>query len=338
MASAAAAVTRRGAVVVTRRLPPAVLAAFAAAPATRGLPVHVWDSDEPMPRAELLEYVSRDGGASALVVMLSDAVDAALLAAAGPNLAVVSTMSVGVSHIDVAACRAGGVRIGYTPGVLTEATADLVLALTLATARRLPEAAAAVTGGTWKAWSPFWLTGKDLFGATVGIVGAGRIGAAVARRLKGFGCTLTYTGRSGPKPELDAELGATWRPMDALLAASDFVIVVCALTPETRGLLGAGALRSMKPDAVLINASRGEVVDQAALVAVLRERPGMRAGLDVCTPEPLPTDDPLLSLPNCLVLPHIGSASTQTRLAMARLAVDNAVAGVAGAPMPAQFE
>jgi glyoxylate/hydroxypyruvate reductase len=319
--------SRAASIVVTRRLPQAVLDLVAARPATA---LHCWPSEtEPMPRAELLEYVRRDGGAAAIVCMLSDKIDAEVLDAAGPSLKVISTMSVGYSHIDVAACRSRGVRLGYTPDVLTDATADLVLALTLATARRLPEALTAAKDGSWAAWAPFWLCGKDLHHARVGIVGgAGRIGSAIARRLLGFECEIAYTGRSGPKPEFEASLGgraAVWRPLEALLAESDFVILICALTPETRGLLDGARLRLMKPDAVLINASRGEVVEQEDLVQVLRERPGFRAGLDVTTPEPLPLDSPLLSLPNAVVLPHIGSASTATRTLMARMAVENAL-------------
>ena len=246
---------RRLSLVVTRRLPPELLAIAQA----KGAVVHAWDSDAPMPRAELLDYVRRDGGASALLCMLSDGIDEAVLEAAGASLKVVATMSVGVSHIDIAACRARGVRVGYTPGVLSEATADLVLALTLATARRVPEAAAAVTTEAWSAWSPFWMCGKDLYGSRVGIIGAGRIGTAIARRLRGFACNIVYTCRSGPKPALDDELGASWCALPDLLQTCDFVIVICALTSETRGMIGAAALRSMKPDAVLINASRGEV-------------------------------------------------------------------------------
>lgn len=268
--SSASSAARRAVLVITRRLPQELVSEARA----RGATVHMWDSDAPMPRAELLNYVGRDGGASALLCMLSDAIDTGVLDAA-PSLKCVATMSVGVSHIDLAACRARGVRVGYTPGVLTEATADLVLALTLATARRVPEAAHAVNGGAWAAWSPFWLCGKDLHKARVGIVGAGRIGTAVARRLRGFSCELRYTGRSGAKSELD-EFGAAWLPLGELLASSDFVIVLCALTPETRGLIDGAALRSMKPDAVLINASRGEVRRRAG---ARPSRCGARAAL-----------------------------------------------------------
>ena len=326
-ASPAAAMVR---VVVTRRLPASAMALFAAHPSVHPL---VWDSDEPIPPATLREYVGRDGGAHALVCLLGDAVTADVLAAS-PLLRGVATMSVGYNHVDVRAAVAAGVRVGYTPGVLTEATADLVLALTLATARHIVPAAAAVRSGGWTSWKPMWLTGKELSGSTVGVIGLGRIGQAVARRLRGFGCKLLYSGASGPKPKVDAELGCEWRPLDALLAESDFVIAVCALTPATTGLLTHAKFSLMKPDAVFINASRGETVVQADLARILRERPAMSAGLDVTSPEPLPLDSELLALDNCLVLPHIGSASTVCRTEMASISVENALAAALGRPMP----
>ena len=196
MAAAASASARR--IVVSRRLPAAVLDRLRGGGAAGSSVVDVWDSDEAMPRATLLERVA---GASALVCTLADRVDAELLAAATPSLRAIATMSVGVSHIDVAAAVAAGVRIGYTPDVLTAATADLVLALALATARRVPEAAAAVRSGEWSSWKPFWMCGKSVAGTTVGVIGAGRIGAAVARRFRGFDCKLRYWGRSGPKAD-----------------------------------------------------------------------------------------------------------------------------------------
>jgi len=248
--------------------------------------------------------------------------------AAARHLQVIATMSVGYSHIDVPEAVKRGIRIGYTPGVLTDATADLVMALTLALARHVPAAAAAVRSGEWSSWKPYWLTGKSVGGQRVGIIGAGRIGSAVARRFKGFGCGIHYWGRSGPKPELDAELGASWLPLPDLLRECDIVVLLCALTAETRGLLTAERLALMKHGAMLVNAARGEVICQDELVAFLRDRPDVSAGLDVTTPEPLPTDHPLLALPNCLVLPHIGSATTACRNAMAELCVDNCLAGM----------
>jgi lactate dehydrogenase-like 2-hydroxyacid dehydrogenase len=336
--AAAAALTR---IIVTRRLPASVLRPLYARPSTQ---VILHDSDEPMPEPLLRDAVASAAAAPGspalgIVCLLSDKIDRQLIESAQGRLKCVATMSVGYSHIDTEAAKANGVRLGYTPGVLTDATADLTLALTLATCRRIVEASNAVRTGEWSSWKPFWMTGKDLANATVGIVGMGRIGEAIARRLTGFGCKLLYTSRSGPKPDVDARLGASWVAMDDLLAASDVVIAICSLTPETRGLISEAALRKMKPDAVFINASRGEVVDQDALARVLAERPQFRAGLDVTTPEPLPTTSPLLSLPNCLVLPHIGSASEACRMKMAEMTVANVIGGVWGeGEMPAEVK
>jgi glyoxylate/hydroxypyruvate reductase len=316
-------------VIVTRRLPAASLEPLRLRARTR-LVVH--DSEEPPTPAELRALCAAGGGAAALLCTLSDAVDAAAVAACGGRLRVVSTMSAGVSHCDLGALRAAGARLGNTPGVLTDATADLVIALSLAVARRVVEAAAAVRSGEWSSWRPYWMCGKDLSRARCGIIGMGRIGEAVARRLRGFDCEVLYDGRSGAKPAVDARLGTRWAPRAELLATADFVIVLCALTPETRGMIGAAELRLMKEDAVLVNASRGEVVVQDELVQVLRERPRMRAGLDVCSPEPLPRDHPLLVeeglAARVLVLPHIGSASDACRAEMTRIAVSNALAAL----------
>jgi glyoxylate/hydroxypyruvate reductase len=318
------------------------------------------DSDEPLSATELATFVQ---GASSLVCLLSDRINAAVMDAAGPTLRSIATMSVGYSNIDVPAALARGVRIGNTPGVLTDATADLVLALTLATCRLLPQAALAVRSGEWSSWKPFWsacplcaratllpaashslslapplpVCGTDVHHKHVGIIGLGRIGEAIARRFRGFDCSISYTGRSGPKPEVAASLGgATYLPLPQLLSTCDIVVVICPLTAETRGFLGAPQLALLKDSAVLINAARGEVLVQEALVQALTARPTLRAGLDVTDPEPLPTDHPLLALPNCLVLPHIGSASMSCRLAMAELTVGNALAGMEGEAMPAE--
>ena len=312
----------------TRRLP---LDLVNVAQKAAGAPITIdcWDSEIPPNRVELLDRVR---GVSGIVCTLSESIDETVLDAAGEGLRVVATISVGYSHIDLTACAARGVRVGYTPGVLTDATADLVLALTLAAARRLPEATDAVRNGSWKAWSPFWLVGKDVYRATVGIIGgSGRIGKQVARRFSGgFDCPILYFNRSGSDAELDRLYGASWASLDDLLRRSDIVVVLCSLTPETRGLLNAERLALMKADALLVNVARGEVVDQAALIDILRARPYMKAGLDVTTPEPLPCDSDLLKLPNCVVLPHIGSAGEGARTAMVRISLENAVAGVEG--------
>lgn len=283
-----------------------------------------------MPRGELLEAVI---GVEGILCLLNDRIDAELLDAAGESLKVVSTMSVGFDHIDVQACRERGVAIGNTPGVLTETTADLTLALLLATARRLPEGMAAVRDGSWGAWQPEWMVGRDLAGATVGIVGMGRIGQAVARRLTGFGCRILYSG-TGEKENLDPALGASYRTLEKLLEESDFVTLHCPYNERTHHLMNRATLARMKPSAILINTTRGGVVDQEALWEALDSGTIAAAGLDVTTPEPLPTDHPLLALPNCTILPHLGSASIATRTRMALMAADNLIAGINGVPLP----
>lgn len=270
--------------------------------------------------------------ADGLLCLLTDRVDAALLAAA-PRLRVVSSCSVGLDHVDVAAATARGIPVGHTPGVLTETTADLTLALMLAAARRVPEADRFVRAGRWRPerrWAPDMLLGRDLHGATVGLVGLGAIGQAVARRLAGFGCRIlgwTRSGRTVPGVE-PAELAA-------LLAASDFVSLHVALAPETRGLLDAGRLAAMKPGAILVNAARGGLVDEAALAERLGSGALAAAGLDVFAEEPVDPASPLLALENVVVAPHIGSASVRTRERMADLAVENLLAGLEGRPLPA---
>jgi glyoxylate reductase len=312
-------------VLVTRLIPQAILDQMAAAAALR-----IWEeADRPIPRERLLEWIP---GCAGLYCLLTDRVDAAVLDAAGPGLRVVSNMAVGYDNIDVAACTARGIAVGNTPGVLTETTADLTVALLLAAARRIVESADFVRAGEWQTWSPMGLTGQDVYGSTVGIVGLGRIGQAVARRLRGFDCRILYYDPT-PSPEADA-LGAEYTDMDTLLAESDVVTLHCPLTPETHHLIDAATLRKMKPTAALINTSRGPVVDQAALLDALREGVIAAAGLDVTDPEPIAPDDPLLALPNCVVLPHIGSASVATRTRMAQIAADNLLAGLRGEPLP----
>lgn len=291
--------------------------------------LEVWPEAGPPPYRVLIERVA---GCNGLLCLLTDRIDAALLDAAGPGLRVVSQMAVGVDNIDLAACTARGIPVGHTPGVLTEATADLTLALMLATARRLVEAANDVRAGRWRTWDPLGWVGPDLHGSTVGIIGLGRIGAAVARRLAGFGVSLLY---HNPRPSLFADdLAATWVGFDELLARSDFVTLHCPYSPATHHLIDASALARMKPTAILVNTTRGGVVDQIALLEALATGRIAAAGLDVTTPEPLPPDHPLLSLANVVVLPHIGSASEPTRVRMAEMAVDNLLAGLQGRSLP----
>lgn len=280
--------------------------------------VEVWEGDGPPPRERLLELVA---DAEGLLALLTDGVDDDLLEAA-PQLRAVANLAVGVDNIDLEACARRGIAVGNTPGVLVEATADLAFAVLLASARRLPEAAAAVRAGEWRTWEPAGWLGADVHGATLGIVGPGRIGSAVARRAEGFGMRILTHGRDS---------GA---PLEQLLGESDFVSLHCPLTEATRGLIGERELRLMKPEAVLVNTARGEIVDPSALARALQEGWIAAAGLDVTDPEPLPADDPLLGAPNLLVLPHIGSASHSAREAMADLAVDNLLAALAGRPMP----
>lgn len=258
--------------------------------------------------------------------MLTDRIDRTLLDAA-PDLRVISTMAVGYDNIDVIACRERGIPVGHTPDVLTEATADLTLALLLALARRIPEGAQLVRDGHWGDWSPTFMLGVELRDLTLGIVGPGRIGTAVARRAEGFGMKVITSGRPGSHDGVS---------LDRLLADSDVVSLHCPLTDGTKHLVDGDFLAAMKPTAFLLNTTRGGVVDQRALADALARGVIAGAALDVTDPEPLPADDPLLEAPNLLVVPHIGSATVRTRTAMASLAVDNLLAGLAGDPLPCE--
>ncbi len=295
----------------------------------------VWTDEMPPTRAELLR---RGRGCDGLLTLLTDRVDDELLDIVGPGLKVVSNFAVGYDNIDVAACARRGVLVGNTPGVLTETTADLAWALMLAAMRRLPEGDRYVRAGDWRTWGPQLLMGGDVHGATLGIVGFGRIGQAVARRAAGFGMTVLYSSRTGAPADVETELGARRVDLDELLATSDIVSLHCPLVPETRGLIDAAALARMKPTAVLVNTSRGPVIDQAALAVALRGGLIAAAALDVTDPEPIAPDDPLLSLDNCLVVPHIASASRATRGRMASMAAANLIAGVRGEPLPNQVQ
>jgi glyoxylate reductase len=268
--------------------------------------------------------------AEGLLCLLTDRVDRALLEAC-PRLRVVSSCSVGLDHVDLAAAAARGIPVGHTPGVLTETTADLAFALLLAAARRVTEADRFVRDGAWTAarhWEPDLFLGRDVHGATLGIVGLGAIGRALARRGAGFGMRVLGWSRSAREVP-----GVTRVPLEALLAESDFVSLHVALTDETRGLIDARALAGMKPGAILVNTTRGGVVDEAALAAALRDGRLAGAALDVFEREPLPAGSPLVELPNLVLTPHIGSASVATRGRMADLAVANLLAGLEGLPL-----
>ena len=272
--------------------------------------VEVWPERLPPPRDRL-------EGHEGLLTLLTDPVDAELLAAS-PGLRAVSNYAVGVDNVDLGAATARGIPVGNTPGVLTESTADLAVALMLALMRRLPKAQQEVRAGEWLTWEPARLLGRDLHRSTVLVVGAGRIGKAVARRLNGFGAKVIEAGRGDPLP----------------LGDVDVVTLHCPLTDETCGLISAGELAAMKSDAYLVNTARGPIVDPGALLDALRGGEIAGAALDVTEPEPLPADDPLLDAPNLIVVPHVASATHATRAAMADMAVDNLLAGLRGEPMP----
>lgn len=289
----------------------------------------IWQDEAPPPYDVLLERVR---GVDGILSMLTDRVDATLMDAAGSNLKVISQMAVGYDNIDVSAAKTRGIAIGNTPGVLTETTADLAFALLLASARRLLEGVRYIQDGKWITWHPTTLLGHDVTGATLGIVGLGRIGSAVAKRAAGFDmCILAY-GRH-LTDEAAAQSGAQRVSLEELLAQSDFVSLHCPLTPETRHLINSATLGQMKPSAILINTTRGPVVDQAALYEALVSSVIAGAALDVTDPEPLPADNPILSLPNVIVVPHVGSATIGTRGKMAQIAIDNLIAGISGQPL-----
>jgi glyoxylate reductase len=291
--------------------------------------VRVWPEPLPPPPGVLRAEAARSEG---IITLLTDTVDRALLEAA-PSLRAVSNLAVGFDNVDVAACTARRIPVGNTPGVLTETTADFAFALLLGAARRLVEGDAYVRAGRWQTWEPGLLLGRDVFGATLGIVGFGGIGQAVARRAKGFGMRILVSSRT-PCAAKAAELGAEEVPLERLLEESDFVSLHVPLSEATRHLIEARALGRMKPTAILINTARGPVVDPAALNEALRAGTLRAAALDVTEPEPIPLDHPLLGAPNLLIAPHIGSASEATRSRMAQMAVDNLLAALEGRRPP----
>lgn len=291
--------------------------------------VEVWQSETPPPYALLLE---KSASALGLLTLLTDPIDARLIEAA-QNLKVISQYAVGFDNIDVAAATRRGIPVGNTPGVLTETTADFAWTLMMAAARRVVEADKEVRNGIWRPWGPDVLTGYDLYGATLGIVGFGRIGQAMARRARGFDMKILY---SDPhcKPEAGAETGAECVSLDDLLVRADFVSLHTFLSKDTYHLIGREQLQKMKPSAVLVNTSRGPVVDPEALAWALENRIIAAAALDVTEPEPIPRDSPLLKLENIIIAPHIASASKATRERMALMAVENLLAGLKGDKLP----
>ena len=319
--------TEQHRVFVTRELPGDGFAALRVDP---DFDLDVWPDDFPPSREALLERVE---GVDGLVCLITDQIDGAVLAAAGKQLKVVSQMAVGVDNVDVAGCSARGIPVGNTPGVLTETTADMAWALILASARRVVEAAEYVKAGEWTTWTPTQMAGIDVYGSTLGVIGFGAIGQAIARRAQGFGMRVLCWNRT-PRPDEAAAVGAEQRPFDEVLARSDFVAVSVALTDETRGLINAAAFGQMHPRSILINTARGPIVDEEALVDALQQGRIGGAGLDVTAVEPLSMDSPLLTLDNVVVLPHIGSASMATRSKMADIAVANLRAGLVGRQLP----
>lgn len=291
--------------------------------------VDLWTDELPPPREVLLARVR---GVEGLLCLLTDRIDAEVMDAAGPGLKVISNHAVGYDNIDVPAATARGIPVGNTPGILTDATADFAFALLLAAARRVVEGERFVHAGRWKTWGPSLLLGQDVCGATLGVIGFGRIGQAVARRAAGFAMRVLYHDPS--QPQLPADLCATPVDLATLLRESDFVSLHVPLTQETRHLINRETLALMKPTAVLVNTARGPVVDQGALYEALREHRIFAAALDVTDPEPIPPDSPLLTLDNCLIVPHIASASVTTRQKMSLMAAENLIAGLKGERLP----
>ncbi|HEX8996239.1 MAG TPA: D-glycerate dehydrogenase [Ktedonobacterales bacterium] len=289
----------------------------------------VWQEELPPPREVILRQTRDCDG---LVSLLTDTIDGELLDAC-PRLRVVSNMAVGFDNIDVPAATARGVLVGNTPGVLTETTADFAFALLMAAARRIVEGADYVRAGKWRTWGPMLLMGADIHHATLGLVGLGRIGLEMAKRAAGFDMRVLYYDVYR-REDVEREMGIIYAPLDDMLAQADFVSVHTPLTPETRHLMNRERFAAMKPSGVLINTSRGPVVETEALVEALRSGQIAYAALDVTEPEPLPADHPLVSLPNCLVMPHIASASRPTRGKMAEIAARNLIAGLKGEPLP----
>lgn len=288
--------------------------------------VRMWDRDEvPPPREVLLREVA---GIDGLVSLLTDRIDAELLGRA-PRLRVVANVAVGFDNIEVPAATERGVVITNTPGVLTETVADFTMTLLLGTARRLVEADRYTRANRWRSWELMLFLGQDIHGATLGLVGLGRIGGAVARRAHGFGMRILYHDVVR-REDLEQELGITYRPFEEVLREADFVSIHVPLMPETRHLIGREQLAMMKPTAVLINTSRGPVVDTMALAEALKDGTIWAAGLDVFEVEPVPSDHPLLALDNAIVVPHIASASVVTRSKMAQMAVENLLAVLEG--------
>ena len=289
----------------------------------------VWPDELPPSYEEILQHVE---GIDGLLCLLTDRIDTRTMQAAGSRLKIISNHAVGVDNVEIAAATARGIPVGYTPDILTDATADMAFALLLAAGRRVVEGDRLVKAGGWKTWGPGFMLGADLNGATLGIAGFGRIGRAVARRASGFNMRILF---SDPAPALpEPGVFAKQVDFDTLLGQADFISLHTPLTEATRGMINAGSLKRMKANAVLVNTSRGPVVDQEALYTALKSHQIFAAGLDVTVPEPLPVNHPLLTLDNCIIVPHIASASWRTRQNMSRMAAENLIAGLKGDRLP----
>jgi glyoxylate reductase len=287
--------------------------------------VKVWEGELPPPRELLLEEFTTVDGA---LTLLTDRIDAELMDSA-PRLRAVSNYAIGYDNIDVQAATERGIMVCHTPGVLTDTTADFAFTLMASVARRVVEAVQYVRDGKWKAWGPMLCLGHDLYGATLGLIGLGRIGGAVAKRATGFEMRLLYHDLNR-QPILEKELGLIYADLDTVLRESDFISLHTPLTSETHHMIGAEQFEKMKHTAVLVNTSRGQVVDQAALYDALASGRIAGAGLDVTDPEPIDPNDPLLELDNCVIVPHIASASVAARTLMATMAAENLVAALQG--------
>src|SRR5574342_663101 len=285
--------------------------------------VNVWPNELPPSRDELLKHVRAVDG---LLCLLTDKIDGAVMDEAGPQLKVISNHAVGFDNIDVPAATARKIPVGNTPEVLTDATADFAFALMMAAGRRILEAARYVQDGKWKTWGPMLLLGVEMKGATLGLIGFGRIGKAMARRAMGFDMRVIYHDPVEKRP--DPDIKATRVDFESVLEESDFISLHTPLTPDTRHLIDSQALAKMKPNVVLVNTSRGPVVDLDALYLALKEKRIFAAGLDVTEPEPIPSDHPLLTLDNIVVMPHIASASRAARDKMSWMAAKNLIAGL----------
>jgi glyoxylate reductase len=310
---------------ITRKLPDQILTQV-----RELFAVSMWEEEEKPVPYEVLEKEIQD--VDGLLCLLTETIDESLIMKA-KKLKVIANMAVGFNNIDVESATKHGIMVTNTPGVLTETTADLTFGLLMASARRLVEASDYLKNGDWKTWSPMQLTGQDIHGATLGIIGLGRIGEALAKRAKGFDMEVLYFNRSR-KYEQEEKLGITYSSFENVLKESDFICIMVPYTPDTVNLIGADELSLMKKNAILINTSRGGIVNESALYNALKNNDIWGAGLDVFENEPVSLNHPLLALPNVVSLPHIGSASIATRLKMSNLALINLIAGLHGDTPP----